>query len=66
MTKPLTNGQLRRLLNFIGYGRLDADVWFLGMEEAGGGEDNIRTRLKFQPVMDNAKAHKMLGVTYLH
>ena len=36
------------------------------MEEAGGGEANIRARLKFRPVEDNAKAHKMLGVTYLH
>ena len=36
------------------------------MEEAGGGEANIRTRLAFQPVMDNAEAHKMLGVMNLH
>jgi len=38
----------------------------MGMEEASGGEDNIRTRLMFRPVMDNAEAHKMLGVTHLH
>jgi hypothetical protein len=36
------------------------------MEEAGGGENNIRTRLKFRTVEDNAEAHKMLGVTNLH
>lgn len=36
------------------------------MEEAGGGEDNIRTRLQFEPVMDSAEAHKMLGVRHLH
>jgi hypothetical protein len=66
MTKPLTDPEQEHLLSFIGYGRLDADVWFMGMEEAGGGEANIRTRLKFRPVMDNAEAHKMLGVTHLH
>jgi len=37
-----------------------------GYEEAGGGQANISTQLKFQPVMDNAEAHKMLGVTHLH
>ena len=36
------------------------------MEEAGGGEVNIRSRLKFEQVMDNAYAHKILGVTHLH
>lgn len=66
MTTPLTDSELDHLLNFIGYGTLDGDVWFIGMEEAGGGEDNIRTRLKFRTVEDNAMAHKMLGVTNLH
>jgi hypothetical protein len=66
MTNPLNDSELEYLLRFIGYGTLDADVWFLGMEEAGGGEENIRTRLNFRPVEDNAEAHKMLGVTHLH
>ena len=66
MTNPLNDSELEHLLNLIGYGTLDADIWFLGMEEAGGGESNIRSRLKFRPVMDNAEAHKMLGVTNLH
>ena len=66
MSRPLTDIELDHLLNFIGYGRLDADIWFLGMEEAGGGRANIRTRLKFHSVMDNAQAHAMLGVTHLH
>lgn len=66
MAKPLTDSELNHLLNFIGYGRLDADIWFMGMEEAGGGKANIRTRLKFRPVEDNAEAHQMLGVTHLH
>jgi hypothetical protein len=29
----LTNQQLDHLLTFIGYGRLDAPIWFLGMVE---------------------------------
>jgi hypothetical protein len=36
------------------------------MEEAGGGESNLRTRLNFQPVMDNAKAHEIFGWTRHH
>jgi len=36
------------------------------MEEAGGGEANIGTRLRFRPVEDNAEAHRMLGVSQLH
>ena len=38
MMEPLTDAELDQLLDFIGYGSLDADVWFLGMEEAGGDE----------------------------
>ena len=34
---------------------------FLGMEEAGGKEVNMRTRLKFRRVIDNAEAHKCWG-----
>jgi len=49
MTNFLSDDELEHLLNFIGYGNLDADVWFLGMEEAGGGEVNIRTRLGLIP-----------------
>jgi hypothetical protein len=37
----LQSNELEHLLNFVGYGRLDAPVWFLGMEEAGGGEANL-------------------------
>jgi hypothetical protein len=63
---PLTDHELNSLLAFIGYGTLDADIWFLGMEEAGGGEENIRIRVGFEPVEDCAEAHRKLGVTNLH
>ncbi|GJM42552.1 MAG: hypothetical protein DHS20C20_28340 [Ardenticatenaceae bacterium] len=66
MTQALTDSELAHLLDFVGYGSLNSDVWFLGMEEAGGGEANIRTRLKFRTVEDNADAHKLLGITKLH
>jgi len=66
MTTPLSNDQLNHLIKFVGYGRLDADIWFLGMEEAGGGEENIRARLNFKQIEDNAEAHKILGITKHH
>lgn len=66
MAKPLTDREIEKLFDFVGYGTLDADVWFLGMEEAGGGEDNIRTRVDFEPVEDCAAAHQKLGVLELH
>lgn len=66
MEQPLTNNELEHLLNFIGFGRLDAEVWFLGMEEGGGGEKNIRARLKFKKVEDLEEAHKILGITKYH
>lgn len=66
MTLPLSTDELNRLLNFVGYGVLDAEVWFLGMEEGGGGEDNIRKRLRFRPVEDCMEAHKILGIVKHH
>ncbi|MHB9033095.1 MAG: hypothetical protein ACYC6L_08605 [Anaerolineae bacterium] len=66
MTSPFTQAELDHLLQFIGYGRLDAPVWFLGTEEAGGGEDNLRRRLKFEKVEDCYRAHQVLGITRFH
>ncbi|MCK9622945.1 MAG: hypothetical protein M0R47_20715 [Methylobacter sp.] len=56
----ITDVELKHLLRFVGYGRLDAKVWFIGMEEGGNErniEDNIRSRLKFSHVEDCAEAH---------
>jgi hypothetical protein len=36
------------------------------MEEAGGGEENIRARFRFKTVEDCADAHKILGITKHH
>lgn len=62
----ITAEEKRKLLGFIGYGRLDAPVWFLGMEEAGGGEDKLLIRTRFNRVEDLYEAHKALGITRHH
>lgn len=62
----LNDNELKKLLNFIGYGNKKAAVWFIGMEE-GGGEDNIQRRIQFsKTIMDCAEAHKILGVKDYH
>jgi len=63
---PFTDDEVEHLLQFVGYGTLGADVWFIGMEEAGGGEASLRTRLQFDPVEDCADAHRLLGITKHH
>jgi hypothetical protein len=65
---PLTAVQsLRRdkLFGFMGYGSLDASIWFMGIEEGTGGSRhvaaNIATRVQhFADVMDLAEAHDLL------
>ena len=66
MRNSITNEQLDHLLKFVGYGDLKAEYWFLGMEEGGGGEENIRARLVFRHIEDCADAHKILGITKFH
>lgn len=66
MLNPVTDDELDRLLGFIGYGTLDASVWFIGMEEAGAGHDALRIRSGFQPVEDCAEAHRKLGIMKHH
>ncbi len=68
--KPLGNEQLQRLLNFKGYGRVEAPIWFIGMEEGVGGNandeallyTNIMTRVEKydRDVMDMVVAHKAM------
>ena len=67
MCTPLNSAQLQHLIDFIGYGRLDAPVWFIGMEEGGGGAANINARLNFQPVEDLRHAHvNLLKIPQFH
>jgi hypothetical protein len=53
--------------NFFGYGNLDGDYWFIGMEEGGGGSiEEIQSRLaqwknSNQPtLLDNYEFHKSI------
>ena len=62
----IDDNELRKLESFIGYGSLKADYWFLGMEEGGGGDENIRARLNFKQIEDCKKAHEILGITKYH
>ena len=43
--KNITDYQLQKLESFIGYGRKDAKTIFFGLEEAGGGIENLKVRL---------------------
>ncbi|MBN28047.1 MAG: hypothetical protein CL578_23815 [Alteromonadaceae bacterium] len=60
------NSEIDHLLNFVGYGDKNADTWFLGMEEGGGGEESLRARLGFSQFEDNYEAHKKLGILKFH
>lgn len=61
---------MRRLFHFIGYGTLDAPVWFIGQEERLPPdvhlEDHLVRRSTFSPVMDCAEAHEGLAIRHLH
>ncbi|MCX6080420.1 MAG: hypothetical protein NTW32_12885 [Chloroflexi bacterium] len=63
MNKPLNTNELEHLQNFVGYGRLDADIWFLGFEETSGEADKLRNRLKFHQVEDCADAQNTLDIS---
>jgi hypothetical protein len=63
LNKTLTNSELDHLLNFIGYGRLDADIWFLGFEELGGTPNGLYPRVQFQQVEDSSEAQKILQIS---
>jgi hypothetical protein len=45
MIETITNAELKKLESFIGYGKPNAEIIFFGLEEAGGGIENLRKRL---------------------
>lgn len=52
---------LAKLVEFIGYGPSRPEVVFLGIEEAGGGDENIATRAtSFRAIEDLFQAHELL------
>ena len=59
---------LEALVRFLGYGRLDASVWFIGIEEGvgpdtdeGSLERNVRIRSTFDVTMDLRSVQERLG-----
>ncbi|MGO9266421.1 MAG: hypothetical protein ACLQBA_16330 [Candidatus Binataceae bacterium] len=62
----LSRDELRRIVDFLGYGSEAADIWFVGLEEGLGQTDggdaliNLKARGKFYPVMDLVDAHLRL------
>lgn len=63
---PLNQMQVDVLRAFEGFGRLDAPVWFLGMEEAGDNPLLLHIRGTWKPVMDLADAHAGLNIHHHH
>jgi len=45
LSNTITKEELQKLEGFIGYGRKDAEVIFFGLEEAGGGYNNLKIRI---------------------
>mgnify|MGYP006303501765 CR=1 FL=1 len=66
MNKPFKDSEVDHLLSFIGYGNISAPIGFLGMEEAGGGFENLQNRLTFDQVEDLYHGHKKLGILKYH
>lgn len=65
--RPLTQAQVDVLCAFKGFGRLEAPVWFVGMEEGGSNPALLHARALWDPVMDLKEAHvDRLGITRHH
>jgi hypothetical protein len=62
----LSAEEARRILGFLGYGRLSAPVWFIGLEEGLSEQNsvdrdhNLRARATWDEVMDLDRAHLLL------
>jgi hypothetical protein len=61
----LTRAHYEKLDEFLGYGRLEAPLWFIGREERTRKstpeviQHDLNVRQQFLPVMDLQKAHRM-------
>jgi hypothetical protein len=59
----LSPEEAEKIVSFLGYGRLSAPVWFIGLEEGLGKMDdedtakNLKARGNFERVMDLHRAH---------
>jgi hypothetical protein len=69
MNKQITNKQLDLLEGFIGYGKKNAEIIFFGIEEGGGGYENLKMRFSMDKYeyLDCKKFHlDNLKVTRFH
>jgi hypothetical protein len=63
--RGLSQEEIDRVVSFIGYGRVDAPVWFIGLEEGLGEMSsadtlaNLKVRGGFENVMDPRNAHHL-------
>lgn len=62
----LSTEEIGRIVNFLGYGRPTAPVWFMGIEEGLGNmnsqdiSENLKARASFKGTMDLREAHMRL------
>jgi hypothetical protein len=62
----LSTEEIGRIVNFLGYGRPSAKVWFMGIEEGLGNmnsqdiSENLKARASFESTMDLREAHMRL------
>ena len=62
----LSAEEVGRIVNFLGYGRPSAPVWFMGIEEGLGNMNsqdisaNLKARASFENTMDLREAHMRL------
>ena len=63
MESRLSDGQLRNLTGFLGYGNPSGRFWFMGIEEVGRGSPReLRIRADhFAPVEDQARARTLVN-----
>ena len=69
MNHKIKAEELEKLEGFIGYGKPNAKIIFIGIEERGGGYENLRIRLSMEnyEYLDCKRFHlDNLGVTHLH
>ena len=73
MSESLNLEEIEQLSRFIGYGRLDAPIWFLGLEESLGKRPSMREwtpikelkiRAGWPAVLDVKRAHQTLQDDY--
>lgn len=69
MNRQITDNQLEVLEGFVGYGKPSAEIIFIGIEERGGGYENLKMRFSMDKYkyLDCKRFHlDTLRVTHFH